>query len=172
VTKILNHIRGQYLGAIALFIALGGTSYAALELPAGSVHTRQIHNGAVTNKKLARGSVAPANLSHRTIAGYMRAYAQIGPGGQLIASRPGAHLLYWNTTGPTPGGQINWNRPIPASCFALATTTAGGGQPVYASAEFESAGRSDASTLVQLSADQGPTSGPGVVNVAVMCPQP
>jgi hypothetical protein len=171
VTKILNHIRGQYLGAIALFIALGGTGYAAIELPAGSVHTRQIHNQAVTNKKLARGAVVPANLSHKTIAGYMRAYAQIGPGGQLMASRPGAHLLGWNTTGPTPGGLITWNQSLPASCFALATATAAGPAPVYASAQFQTNGKA-ASTGVQLSAEQGPSSGAGVVTVAVMCPQP
>ena len=44
LTKIVNHIRGQYLGAIALFIALGGTSYAAISLPAGSVGSRQLRN--------------------------------------------------------------------------------------------------------------------------------
>ena len=40
---------------IALFVALGGTSYAALSLPAGSVGTRQLRSGAVTKAKLARG---------------------------------------------------------------------------------------------------------------------
>jgi hypothetical protein len=33
---------------IALFVALGGTSYAAFSLPAGSVGTKQLKNGAVT----------------------------------------------------------------------------------------------------------------------------
>jgi hypothetical protein len=45
---------------IALFVALGGTSYAALSLPAGSVGTKQLKNGAVTKAKLARGVVAVA----------------------------------------------------------------------------------------------------------------
>jgi hypothetical protein len=45
---------------IALFVALGGTSYAALSLPAGSVGTKQLKNGAVTRAKLARGVVAVA----------------------------------------------------------------------------------------------------------------
>jgi len=40
---------------IALFVALGGTSYAALSLPAGSVGTRQLRSGAVTEAKLAHG---------------------------------------------------------------------------------------------------------------------
>lgn len=40
---------------IALFVALGGTSYAAFSLPAGSVGTKQLKNGAVTRAKLAHG---------------------------------------------------------------------------------------------------------------------
>src|SRR5581483_113405 len=117
MSRLLTHIRHNGIGYLALFVALGGTSYAAFSLPRNSVGTRQLRNGAVTNKKLGRAAVNPANLSHKTIAGYMRAYAQIGPGGQLMASRPGAHLVYWNTTGPAPGGQINWNEQFAPSCF-------------------------------------------------------
>jgi hypothetical protein len=39
---------------IALFVALGGTTYAATRLPANSVGTLQLKNGAVTNKKVAK----------------------------------------------------------------------------------------------------------------------
>jgi len=37
---------------LALFIALGGTTYAATSLPANSVGTRQLQTGAVTTVKL------------------------------------------------------------------------------------------------------------------------
>jgi len=37
----------------AVFLALGGTSYAAVSLPANSVGTKQIKNHAVTLKKIA-----------------------------------------------------------------------------------------------------------------------
>jgi hypothetical protein len=40
------------ISLIALFVALGGTTYAATSLPANSVGTRQIKNGAVTASKL------------------------------------------------------------------------------------------------------------------------
>lgn len=167
----MRHLRSQAVAYVALFVALGGTSYAAIALPAGSVHTRQLHNGAVTNSKLARHAISPANLNPKSIAGYVRAFAQIGPQGQLVASRPSARLAYWTTTGRTPGGEIVWSRAMPASCFALANATATGPDPAYVSALFSTGGRS-ASTFVELSADQGPTSGPGTINVAVMCPQP
>src|SRR5262249_59153119 len=39
-------------GLLALFIALGGTSYAAATLPKNSVGTKQITDGAVTKKKI------------------------------------------------------------------------------------------------------------------------
>ena len=41
------------ISLIALFVALGGTTYAATSLPANSVGTRQLKNGAVTSKKAA-----------------------------------------------------------------------------------------------------------------------
>jgi hypothetical protein len=46
------------VGIIALFIALGGTTYAATQLPANSVGTRQIRPGAVTPAKLSPGLAA------------------------------------------------------------------------------------------------------------------
>jgi hypothetical protein len=41
------------MGIVALFVALGGTSYAATQLPANSVGTKQIRPGAVTPAKLS-----------------------------------------------------------------------------------------------------------------------
>ena len=46
--KTLTFIRHNAIALTALFVALGGTSYAAFSLPAGSVGTKQLRNGAVT----------------------------------------------------------------------------------------------------------------------------
>ena len=43
---------------IALFVALGGTSYAAVTLPRNSVGTAQIRNRAVTQTKIAKKTLA------------------------------------------------------------------------------------------------------------------
>jgi hypothetical protein len=43
------------ISVIALFVALGGTSYAAVAIPTNSVGTAQLKNGAVTAAKLAYG---------------------------------------------------------------------------------------------------------------------
>lgn len=52
---MLAYIRRHHIGIIALFVALGGTSYAATQLPANSVGTRQIQPGSVTKPKLSAG---------------------------------------------------------------------------------------------------------------------
>lgn len=54
---------------LALFIALGGTGYAALTLPRNSVGVKQIRAGAVTNTKLAAGSVSSAKLRRGAVTG-------------------------------------------------------------------------------------------------------
>ncbi len=50
------------IATIALFIAVGGSAYAATALPPNSVGTAQLKNGAVTNPKLAKGAVTAANV--------------------------------------------------------------------------------------------------------------
>src|ERR1700742_4494361 len=42
------------VSCLALFVALGGSAYAATQLPKNSVGTKQLKNGAVTVAKLAR----------------------------------------------------------------------------------------------------------------------
>jgi hypothetical protein len=73
------------VGIVALFIALGGTTYAATQLPANSVGTRQIRPGAVTPAKLspelvaqlrARAPKAQAEWRSPTIAAAISAAGQ------------------------------------------------------------------------------------------------
>jgi hypothetical protein len=53
MTRVLNHIRNNLVGYIALFVALGGTSYAAMTI-SGS----QIRNRSIDSVKLNPRSVA------------------------------------------------------------------------------------------------------------------
>jgi hypothetical protein len=45
------------MSTIAVFVVLGGTSYAALTLPRNSVGQRQIKSGSVGSSEIARGAV-------------------------------------------------------------------------------------------------------------------
>lgn len=54
---------------LALLIALGGTTYAALKLPASSVGTRQLKPGAVTTGRLHRGAVTGSRIAKSAVTG-------------------------------------------------------------------------------------------------------
>jgi hypothetical protein len=73
------------IATLALFLALGGSSYAALKLPGGSVGTKQLKRNAVTSPKVKPGSLVLSDL---------RASARVrlrGPAGpQGTAGTPGA----------------------------------------------------------------------------------
>jgi hypothetical protein len=158
MTRVVHHVKTNAIAYLALFIALGGTSYAAFRLPAGSVGNRALKNHSVSAVKLDRSS----------IAGYVRDWARIDSTGRITASRPRARVVVWRTSGFAPGGLIQWSRPVPASCFAVASTEIlPGGTASYASSQVASGGsRHAGQTYVQ-------TSDPGrPVNVAVLCPEP
>jgi hypothetical protein len=78
---------------LALVLAVGGTSYAAVKLPAKSVGTPQLKNKAVTTPKLKNGAVTGAKLKAGTVDGKALA------AGSVTA----AHVATESLT----GGQIN-----------------------------------------------------------------
>jgi hypothetical protein len=84
-SRIVQHIRGNAVGYVALFTALGGTSYAAVTLAPGSVKTKALANGAVTSAKLAQNSVGSANVrNHSLVANDFKAgslSSVLGPSG-------------------------------------------------------------------------------------------
>lgn len=57
------------ISLVALFVALGGTGYAALRLPRNSVGTAQIRSGAVTGVKIRNGVVTAAKVKNGTLTG-------------------------------------------------------------------------------------------------------
>jgi hypothetical protein len=67
--KVLAHLRGNVVAYVALFAALGGTSYAAVRLKNGSVTSAALAKGAVTHSKLARNSVTALNVLPGSLSG-------------------------------------------------------------------------------------------------------
>lgn len=163
--RILAHLRSQAVAYVALFVALGGTGYAAVSLPAGSVGNRQLRNHSIT----------PVKFSRNGIGGYVRYWAQISSNGAIVASSPKAHLVGWQTQAPAGlyGGLVGWGRSIPRGCFPLATTVPNGIPPThfqsYASAMLQGAGTGSGRFVGANVYIATPDTG---VNVAVICPQP
>lgn len=55
--KLIAHIKANVIAYLALFVALGGTSYAAIKLPRNSVGNKQLRSNAVTSGKVRNGSL-------------------------------------------------------------------------------------------------------------------
>jgi hypothetical protein len=157
VLKTLTFIRHNAIALLALFVALGGTSYAAFSLPAGSVGARQLRNHSIT----------PIKFDRTAIGGFVRYWARIDAAGKVIASRPRAKVVAWysSPTGPYSGGIIRWGKPIGTGCFSLATIESFP-QVHYASA-VSVPGNGGVGTQVRIA-----TSAIEPVDVAVICPQP
>jgi hypothetical protein len=153
--RALQHLRGNAVAYLALFVALGGTGYAAVNLPAGSVGTRQLRNGAVT----------PAKLNGKDISGSVAMWARISASGTVVASKPRAQTEGWSPVGGS--GKISWERPIPAGCFSLATVDGVGAEGYATVATINR--RVAAVVLVETSNSNGQPA-PEPVNVAVICP--
>lgn len=81
--RALNHMRANAVAYIALFVALGGTGYAATSLPAGSVGVQQIRNHVIT----------PGKFNPRFIRGSVRLWAGVSAAGRLVAGGGGAKLV-------------------------------------------------------------------------------
>jgi hypothetical protein len=65
IHRSIAHLRGNVIAYLALFVALGGSSYAAVRLTPGSVSSVALAKGAVTHSKLASNSVTSTNVKNR-----------------------------------------------------------------------------------------------------------
>jgi hypothetical protein len=65
----LRFLRGNTIALLALFIALGGTTYAATALPANSVGAKQLKKNAVINKKIKANAVTGAKVKNDSLTG-------------------------------------------------------------------------------------------------------
>ena len=95
------------VACVALVIALGGTSYAAISLPANSVGTKQIKDRAVTKKKISARTIASLRGARGARglagpAGPAGAGGAAGPAGAAGAvGPPGPVALAYIDSGPS-----------------------------------------------------------------------
>jgi hypothetical protein len=156
MNRILNHLRANTVAYLALFVALGGTSYAAFRLPANSVGTHQLKNHSITPIKFDPGK----------IGAYVRAWAVIQNGTQVVASRPRARVVEWDPS--SAAGLVSWGHAISTSCFPM---TSGSGD--FVQAAILPGVRKTAAVHYDVSnnAGQPQPNGP-LVFISVLCPGP
>jgi hypothetical protein len=134
------------MSTIAVFTALGGASYAAIRLPAGSVGTAQLRRHAVTLVKLNPGAVAalrgqpgqpgqPGPPGPQGAAGTAVAYGQVAADGTLSDSAGNPTVTRIST------GRYCISVPgVDPSTTRLEATLGGGSVDPNAASPFETAG--------------------------------
>jgi hypothetical protein len=143
--------------SLALFIALGGTGYAAIKLPRNSVGSAQIRaravgsselrSGAVTSRAIRRGTIATSDLSTKARASLRGLQGPMGPAGPAGATFRAAvpsggtvaagNALRATHQGGTNVYTVDFSRDL-AGCIPTATLAA---VPSGAGVEHPSAGR-------------------------------
>jgi hypothetical protein len=76
------------VATLALFLALGGVSYAAVKLPRDSVGATQIRAGAVGTSEVRDGSLTAADFARGALAGQAAVPGPAGPTGATGAIGP------------------------------------------------------------------------------------
>lgn len=107
------------LASLALFVALGGVSWAAVTLPANSVGKRQLKRDAVTSEKVANGGLKAADFAAGQLPTGRRGPAgPIGPAGPAGARGDRGEL---GPAGPKgeQGDRGEAGPPGPSGCDGL-----------------------------------------------------
>lgn len=91
MTRIRRRLTyANIVASLALFLAMGGTGYAALSLPKASVGAKQLKQGAVTSKKVKNRSLIRKDFR----AGQLPAGPQGPTGPQGATGEPGSAAAY------------------------------------------------------------------------------
>ena len=100
LTKLRRHLTfANVLSVVALFIALGGASYAAINLPKNSVGTKQLKGNSVGKKQLKRKSVVSSKVKDRSLLAKDFKPGQL-PTGAIGATGPQGSQGQPGPTGP------------------------------------------------------------------------
>jgi hypothetical protein len=101
---VLRHLRANAIAYLALFVAMGGTTYAAIRLPANSVGTKQLQKGAVTGAKVAKNTLTGSNIKVSSLGTVPNAAALGGAPASSFEPRAGALTSVTAGTDLTGGG--------------------------------------------------------------------
>ena len=86
--RVLEQVR-EWSGVVALFVALGGTAYAAIELERNDVKSKHIRDGGVKTQDLKDSAVTSPKVANGSLLGEDFAAGQLPQGPQGEPGEPG-----------------------------------------------------------------------------------
>lgn len=134
------------MATLAVFIALGGTGYAAINLPRNSVGSKQLRRHAVSNSKLAPQAVTASRVKHETLTGTQIKESSLGKVPAAANADHAASSDTATTVGGLSAGQLKDRCPAgtvlyAGSCFETVQRDPSGTDWASANRECASAGR-------------------------------
>jgi hypothetical protein len=107
------------VACLALGVALGGTSYAAVKIPPKSVGREQIRNGAVGIAAIRKDAVDSSKVKDGTLQA-----RDLRKGVLPAAPKPGTSVVRQQSGAPVPAGAVG---AVSAACQPGERATGGGG---------------------------------------------
>ena|SRR5947209_2435868 len=159
-----SHVRRNLVAYLALFVALGGTGYAAANLPANSVGSHQLINGSISAKKLDRKSIAAS----------IRAWVNVQWRGSTLVAVASSSRVRLVTV--SDADAISWpHRRFPRNCMPSVTPQVNFTDPArfngYVTAQFDPRNRTGA-TLNLFGFGPDGSSRAQAADVMIVCPTP
>ena len=130
------------MATIAVFIALGGTSYAALTLPRNSVGSAQLRNGAVRSVDVKNRSLRVRDFSRGTLSSLR---GQQGPAGPV--GPPGAPAAKYFAAVSATGALVRGNATSGGNAGSTGSYVLGFAERVSGCAYSATLGSTDASSV-------------------------
>jgi hypothetical protein len=124
--RLRAHAARHSIGYLALFVAATGTSYAAVQLAANSVTSREVKNGSLLRIDFKRGQLPAGARGDRGPAGLQGAPGLAGPSGSAGPAGPAGPLPTTLPSGKTLTGR-----------YTIGNTATAIGQESFTSISFQ-----------------------------------
>jgi hypothetical protein len=163
--RLSVHVRANVVAYLALFVALGGTSYAAVVVGPNSVGNAQLKNHSIT----------PVKFDPSKIGASVRFWAVVSASGHILAARPRtARIEHWDSA--DAHGIVTWREAIAPDCFPIGSILQEGAASGTANAGFinlsEGSGNASHAFVAFATYDAMGNHTPETAAVTVLCPQP
>src|SRR2546423_7419160 len=118
ISALIHHARRHVIAYVALvcsLLALGGSAYAQLTIPAGAVGEKQLRNHVID----------PVKWDPTYVTGFVRRWATVSSSGAIVSTSPSGQAKA-NGTGSYA---VSWGDAFAGWCAPIATVLGGSTNP-------------------------------------------